>query len=197
MKRLFDILFSSLLLLVLAVPLLALALLVRLRLGSPVFFRQQRVGRGGRVFSLLKLRTMKEMCTDSGVPLSDEIRMTALGRFLRTSSLDELPELWNILCGDMSLVGPRPLLVDYLPLYNERQARRHEVRPGLTGLAQVNGRNALSWEERFELDVTYVETHTLWLDLCILLRTVGTVLSHKGVDGADGKPMPPFTGSKK
>jgi lipopolysaccharide/colanic/teichoic acid biosynthesis glycosyltransferase len=195
-KRLFDILVSALLLCLFALPLLVLALLVRVKLGSPVFFRQERPGLGGRSFRMVKFRTMTNACGPDGLLLPDAERLHPLGRFLRSTSLDELPELWNVLKGDMSLVGPRPLLVQYLPLYNERQARRHEVRPGITGLAQVMGRNALTWEAKFEYDVQYVETHSFLLDLKILWLTLWAVVSRKGISAPGDATMPPFTGSR-
>jgi sugar transferase EpsL len=195
MKRLID-LALTLPLALLALPVLAVvAVLIRLRLGAPVLFRQVRPGRGGVPFTLYKFRTMRECSDSDGRPLPDANRLTPLGRFLRSTSLDELPELWNVIRGDMSLVGPRPLLMEYLPLYSARQRRRHEVRPGLTGWAQVNGRNAISWEERFELDLWYVEHRSLLLDLRILLRTVGVALSGRGVAAPGEATMPPFRGS--
>jgi lipopolysaccharide/colanic/teichoic acid biosynthesis glycosyltransferase len=195
MKRLID-LALTLPLALLALPVLAVvAVLIRLRLGAPVLFRQVRPGRGGVPFTLYKFRTMRECSDSDGRPLPDANRLTPLGRFLRSTSLDELPELWNVIRGDMSLVGPRPLLMEYLPLYSARQRRRHEVRPGLTGWAQVNGRNAISWEERFELDLWYVEHRSLLLDLRILLRTVGVALSGQGVAAPGEATMPPFRGS--
>ncbi|MGE8319958.1 MAG: sugar transferase [Comamonas sp.] len=196
MKRLFDILVSALALLVLAIPLLVLAALVRRRLGSPVLFRQRRPGLRGRPFEMAKFRTMTDARGADGQLLPDAERLTPFGRFLRASSLDELPELWNVLKGDMSLVGPRPLLMEYLPLYTPEQARRHEVRPGITGWAQVNGRNALSWEEKFQLDVWYVDHRTLWLDIRILWLTVKKVLVREGISAAGEATMPRFTGEK-
>jgi sugar transferase EpsL len=197
MKRAFDII-ASLAALILFSPFLAvLAILVRTQLGKPVFFRQKRPGLGGKIFEIVKFRTMTNETGPDGKPLPDAQRLRPIGNFLRSTSLDELPELWNVLKGDMSFVGPRPLLVEYLPLYNERQARRHEVRPGITGLAQVNGRNALSWDERFELDVRYVETHNLLMDLGILFKTVGAVFSRKGINEKPGTTMTPFAGNRK
>jgi lipopolysaccharide/colanic/teichoic acid biosynthesis glycosyltransferase len=195
-KRTFDIVLASLALLILVFPLLVLATLVRLRLGSPVLFRQSRPGLNGKMFKLIKFRTMTDERDLNGVLLPDAQRLTSFGCFLRSSSLDELPELWNVLCGEMSLVGPRPLLVEYLPLYTPEQARRHEVRPGITGWAQVNGRNALSWEDRFRLDVWYVDHHTLWLDLRILLATVRKVLAREGISEKGEATMSKFTGLK-
>jgi lipopolysaccharide/colanic/teichoic acid biosynthesis glycosyltransferase len=197
MKRAFDILASALGLLV-ALPFLAIvALLVRTQLGSPVFFRQKRPGLHGEIFEIVKFRTMTSERGPDGALLPDADRLRPIGRFLRSTSLDELPELWNVLCGDMSLVGPRPLLVEYLPLYNARQARRHEVRPGITGLAQVSGRNAISWEQKFELDVEYVQTRSFLLDLKILFKTAKAVLVREGISAAGEATMPPFRGSKE
>lgn len=193
-KRAFDLL-AVILTAPVWLPLMAIvALLVRVKLGSPVFFRQQRPGKHGRIFELIKFRTMTDARDASGTLLSDAIRLTEFGKWLRASSLDELPELLNVLRGDMSLVGPRPLLVQYLSRYSPRQSRRHEVRPGLTGLAQVMGRNALSWEEKFELDVRYVETQSLWLDLRILVLTVKAVLFRTGISARGEATMPEFQG---
>jgi lipopolysaccharide/colanic/teichoic acid biosynthesis glycosyltransferase len=189
MKRAFDVLVSAGLLAFLLVPGLLVALLVRVILGRPVLFRQERVGRGGKLFRIVKFRTMR-----SGEG-PDERRLGPLGRFLRAASIDELPGLWNVLKGDMSLVGPRPLLKDYLPLYTPEQARRHEVRPGVTGWAQVNGRNALTWEEKFELDVWYVDHPGFWLDLRILLLTAVKVFARQGISAAGEATMPPFRGT--
>lgn len=195
MKRLFDLLASFLAIVVLALPLLVLMVLVRYKLGSPVFFRQVRPGLRGKPFVMVKFRTMTDACDAAGRLLPDAERLTPFGRFLRASSLDELPELWNVLCGEMSLVGPRPLLMEYLPLYTAEQGRRHEVRPGITGWAQVNGRNAISWEDKFALDVWYVTNHSLWLDLKILLQTVRMVLVRDNINAAGEATMPRFTGS--
>lgn len=195
MKRFLDIALS-LALLCLAAPLLAVtALAVRIGLGSPVFFVQTRPGLHGRPFRLVKFRTMRDAVNVSGEPLPDAKRLTPLGRFLRSTSLDELPELWNVLRGDMSLVGPRPLLMEYLPLYTPEQARRHEMRPGITGWAQVNGRNALSWEEKFALDVWYVDNHSLALDMKVLWLTLLTVFGRHGVSAHGHETMPRFTGT--
>jgi sugar transferase EpsL len=192
LKRAFDIV-AVVLFAPLWVPVLAImACLVRVKLGSPVFFRQQRPGKNAVIFRLIKLRTMLDHRDPAGRPLPDIDRLTPFGRWLRSTSLDELPELWNVLRGEMSLVGPRPLLVQYLERYSPRQARRHEVRPGLTGLAQVMGRNALSWEERFEWDVQYVERQGIWLDLKILLLTIATVLFRRGVSADGEATMPEF-----
>lgn len=196
MKRTFDIAVASLLLLLTSPLLLLVAVAVRMFLGSPVLFRQQRPGIAGRLFQIVKFRTMTSVAHEGGELLPDAQRLTPLGKFLRTTSLDELPEFWNVLKGDMSLVGPRPLLVEYSELYNERQVRRHEVRPGLTGWAQVNGRNLVNWEERLEMDVWYVENRSFALDLKILLRTVRVVLARRGVNALGEATMAKFTGSK-
>ena len=183
--------------LVLLAPLLAaIALGIRLTLGRPVLFRQLRPGLHGRPFGLVKFRTMRDALDASGAPLPDEQRLTRFGRFLRTTSLDELPELWNVLIGDMSLVGPRPLLMEYLPLYSPRQARRHEVKPGITGWAQVSGRNALGWDEKFALDVWYVDHRSHWLDLKILALTVIKVLRAEGISQKGHATMEKFGGSR-
>ena len=180
-KRLFDI-SSSLLGLIVAAPImLVVAILVRIFLGSPVLFRQKRPGLNGKPFTLLKFRSMRDASDSKGDQLSDDERLTKFGKLLRSSSLDELPSLWNIFVGDMSLVGPRPLMMEYLPLYTPEQNRRHEVRPGLTGWAQVNGRNKLTFEERFELDVHYVDNRTFWLDMKIVLMTFRRVLVADGI----------------
>ena len=194
MKRLFDVLVAGVGLSLLA-PLLAAALAVRLWLGAPVLFRQVRPGRNGRPFVLYKFRTMRDAVDQHGDPLPDADRLTRLGWFLRSTSLDELPELWNVLRGDMSLVGPRPLLMEYLPLYTPEQARRHRVRPGITGWAQVNGRNALTWDERLALDVWYVDNRSLRLDLRILLLTVWQVFARVGIHQEGHATMERFRGS--
>jgi lipopolysaccharide/colanic/teichoic acid biosynthesis glycosyltransferase len=175
--------------------LFGVAALVAIRLGRPVIFTQTRAGLNGRPFTIYKFRTMRDATSSDGTPLSDEDRMTPLGAALRSWSLDELPELLNVLRGDMSLVGPRPLLMEYLPLYSDEQARRHEIRPGITGLAQVSGRNAISWEERLALDVQYVDTHTLALDAKILLQTVVRVLKRDDIAHEGAATMHKFTGS--
>lgn len=197
MKRLLDIVGSGIGLLLLLPLLLLIALLVRCKHGSPVLFVQIRPGMGGYGFKMAKFRTMTGDCSEGGELLPDSERLTSLGMFLRATSLDELPELWNVLKGDMSLVGPRPLLMEYLPLYSEYQARRHEVRPGITGWAQINGRNALSWEEKFKLDVWYVENRTLWLDIKILFLTVWKVVKRDGISQDGEVTMSKFTGSNK
>jgi sugar transferase EpsL len=177
------------------IPLLAvIAALVRLKLGSPVFFVQQRPGRGATPFDLVKFRTMRDVRDTTGSLLPDEDRLTGFGRALRSTSLDELPELWNVLRGDMSLVGPRPLLIRYLPRYSERHARRHEVRPGMTGLAQVSGRNTITWAEKLDLDVEYVERCSLSLDFRVLWRTLRAVVRREGINAPDAATMPEFTG---
>lgn len=196
MKRLFDLLASAIGLLLLAVPLALLAWQVRRKLGSPVLFTQVRPGLHGKPFRMVKLRTMTDARDASGALLPDAQRLTPFGRFLRASSLDELPELWNVLRGEMSLVGPRPLLMEYLPLYSPEQARRHEVRPGITGWAQVNGRNAISWADKFALDVWYVDHRSLWLDARILWLTVRKVLVRDGISAAGEATMPKFEGDK-
>jgi lipopolysaccharide/colanic/teichoic acid biosynthesis glycosyltransferase len=191
-KRIFDFLAVFLTAPFWLTILVVVAVLVRLKLGRPVLFRQRRPGRNGRIFDLVKFRTMLHATDADGRLLPDADRLTSFGRWLRASSLDELPELFNVLTGDMSLVGPRPLLVEYLPRYSARQARRHEVPPGITGLAQIKGRNALTWEEKFEWDVTYVETRSLWLDLRILFVTIGKVIRRDGISAQGDATMPEF-----
>ncbi|MFZ5951433.1 MAG: sugar transferase [Candidatus Rifleibacteriota bacterium] len=193
-KTLLDLIFSIVTIL-LFFPLIALiAFLVRKSLGSPVFFKQSRPGLRGRPFEMIKFRTMKNAFGADGKPLPDEERMTRFGRFLRSTSLDELPELINVLRGEMSLVGPRPLLMEYLPLYSEEQMRRHDVLPGITGWAQVNGRNAISWQQKFELDLWYVENQSFWLDLKILWMTFWLVLSRRGISQEGRATVEPFNG---
>lgn len=194
-KRIFDLLLVVLSSLFWAPLLLLIALLVRWKLGRPVFFRQNRPGLAGDVFRLIKFRTMMDARDESGRLLSDAERLTSFGRCLRATSLDELPELLNVLRGEMSLVGPRPLLVEYLPRYSPEQARRHEVRPGITGWAQINGRNAISWEDKFRLDVWYVDHRSLWLDFKILFLTVWKVVRRDGISAQGEATMPEFTGS--
>ena len=196
MKRLFDVVVSACALLVLALPMLVVIWMVRRKLGSPVFFTQVRPGMHGKPFKMVKFRSMISERSTDGELLPDAVRLTPFGRFLRSTSLDELPELWNVLKGDMSVVGPRPLLMEYLPLYSPEQARRHEVRPGITGWAQVNGRNAISWEDKFKLDVWYVDHCSLWLDIKILWLTVKKVLVREGISAAGEATMGKFTGSK-
>ena len=195
MKRAFDIVASTIGLLLLSPMIAFLAWQIRRKLGSPVLFRQTRPGLHGKPFQMIKFRTMRDAIGPDCQPLPDSERMTPFGSFLRSASLDELPELWNVLKGDMSLVGPRPLLMEYLPLYSPEQARRHEVRPGVTGWAQVNGRNALSWEEKFRMDVWYVDNRSFWLDLKILALTVKKVFVREGISAAGEATMPRFTGS--
>ena len=195
-KRLLDIAISFTALLVLSPVLLVVAVLVRTRLGSPVIFHQDRPGYREKVFRLCKFRSMTDARGADGELLPDAVRLTRFGKALRATSLDELPELWNILKGDMSLIGPRPLLVKYLPLYNESQRRRHDVKPGLTGWAQVNGRNAITWEQRFEYDVYYVDHISFLMDLKILFQTVAVVLRHSDINSATDATMEAFTGTK-
>lgn len=193
-KRVFDIVVSGLMLVVLAPLLLVVAGLVRWHLGSPVLFRQTRPGLNGRPFRLIKFRTMIEARTAAHKSLPDEERLTPFGVWLRSTSLDELPELWNVLIGDMSLVGPRPLLMDYLELYTPAQARRHDVRPGITGWAQVNGRNSISWNEKFALDLWYIDNRGFWLDIRILLLTVHRIMRRDGISAEGSATADRFTG---
>ena len=197
LKRTFELVVGTVALVLLAPVMIVVAVLVRLRLGSPVLFRQIRPGLHGLPFEMIKFRTMRDAVGPDGLPLSDAERLTPFGRLLRASSLDELPELWNVLTGDMSLVGPRPLLMEYVPLYSPEEARRHEVRPGVTGWAQVNGRNAISWEQKFALDVWYVDNRSFWLDFKILLLTVKKVLRSEGVSAQGHATMERFTGTSK
>lgn len=197
LKRGFDIVVALVALILLAPLFLVLSLLIRARLGSPVLFRQARPGLHGRIFQMIKFRTMTDERGADGSLLPDDVRLRPFGRWLRSTSLDELPELWNVLRGDMSLVGPRPLLVDYLPRYSARQARRHEVRPGVTGWAQVNGRNALSWPEKFELDVWYVDNQSFALDMRILFLTMRSVLKRDGISASGEATMPAFRGNEE
>ncbi len=196
-KRLFDVVGASLALVVLSPIMVAVAAIVRIQIGSPIFFRQVRPGRNSEPFEMIKFRTMTDERAADGELLPDEERMVDAGRRLRRWSLDELPELVNVLAGDMSLVGPRPLLMEYLQRYTSEQARRHEVRPGVTGLAQVSGRNDLPWGSRFELDVWYVDNWSMWLDLKILGRTVGQVLTGRGISEQGSATMTPFDGSSE
>ena len=189
-KRLFDIIASSIGLIVLSPLLLFIAYKIRKNLGSPVLFKQVRPGKNGKPFEMIKFRSMRDAYDKDGNPLPDSERLTPFGKKLRSTSLDELPELWNVLKGEMSLVGPRPLLMEYLPLYNERQALRNSVKPGITGWAQVNGRNAISWEEKFELDAWYVENRSFWLDLKIILLTIKTVFIREGISNSEDVTMP-------
>lgn len=195
-KRLLDIIISFTALVILSPVLLIVAVLVRIKLGSPVIFHQDRPGYHEKVFKLCKFRSMTDARDEHGNLLPDEVRLTKFGKALRATSLDELPELWNILKGDMSLIGPRPLLVKYLPLYNEFQRHRHDVKPGLTGWAQVNGRNTISWEQRFEYDVYYVNHISFWMDVKILFQTVAVVFRHNDINSATDATMEAFTGTK-
>jgi sugar transferase EpsL len=194
-KRTLDIILSVVALVALSPILLVIAILGRLRLGSPILFKQMRPGMAGHPFRLVKFRTMTNQTNSQGELASDQERLTRFGQFLRSTSLDEWPELWNVLKGDMSLVGPRPLLMEYLDLYSDEQARRHEVRPGITGWAQVNGRNALSWDEKFTMDVWYVDNRSLWLDMKIILKTFAKVFKGEGIAQEGHVTMEPFRGS--
>ena len=194
-KRLFDFCFSLLLLIFLLPLLLIIPSLIFAHNGLPIFFKQIRPGLYGKPFELLKFRTMKDIRNFKGELLKDDERLNSFGRLLRSTSIDELPELWNVLKGDMSLVGPRPLLLEYLPLYSPAQARRHTVRPGITGWAQINGRNAISWEEKFNFDIWYVDNQCLWLDLKILFLTVKKVITQHGINSNGEETMPRFTGN--
>ena len=194
-KRLLDILGAGIGLIVFSPILIVISLMIRREMGSPVLFRQTRPGRHGKPFQMIKFRTMRHAIDADGRPLPDAERLTKLGQFLRSSSIDELPELWNVLKGDMSLVGPRPLLMEYLPLYSSEQARRHEVRPGVTGWAQVNGRNAISWDEKFALDVWYVDNRSLRLDMKIIWLTIRKVIKRDGISAAGEATMSKFTGN--
>ena len=195
LKRLLDIVVSVILLVVLSPLIAVLAILVRLKLGKPVLFKQERPGLHGRLFNLYKFRTMRDLVDRDGRSLPDEDRLTPFGRFLRSSSLDELPEFFNVLKGEMSLVGPRPLLVAYLERYTPEQARRHTALPGITGWAQVNGRNALSWEDKFRLDVWYVDHQSFWLDIKILLMTLWKAIKREGISAPGSATAPEFMGS--
>jgi len=196
MKRLFDITISFISLLLFSLIIGIMMIIIRRRIGTPVFFKQDRPGLNEKIFSIYKFRSMTDERDEEGELLSDELRLSSFGKAIRKLSLDELPQLWNVLKGDMSFVGPRPLLVEYLPLYNERQAKRHNVRPGITGWAQVNGRNAISWEEKFELDVWYVENQSIWLDIKILILTVKKVFISEGISQDGQATMTKFTGNK-
>ena len=196
-KRVFD-----LVLVLLSLPLilpiyLLLTILVLFKLNFPILFKQSRPGLKGKIFNIYKFRSMTSERDREGVLLSDELRLTKFGKLLRSTSLDELPSLWNVFKGEMSLVGPRPLLVEYLPLYSSKQARRHEVKPGITGWAQVNGRNAISWDEKFDLDVWYVDNQSIWLDIKILYRTIKKVIMRDGISAKNDATMPPFKSTKK
>ncbi len=196
-KRVFD-----LVLVLLSLPLilpiyLLLTILVLFKLNFPILFKQSRPGLKGKIFNIYKFRSMTSERDREGVLLSDELRLTKFGKLLRSTSLDELPSLWNVFKGEMSLVGPRPLLVEYLPLYSSKQARRHEVKPGITGWAQVNGRNAISWDEKFDLDVWYVDNQSIWLDIKIIYRTIKKVIMRDGISAKNDATMPPFKSTKK
>ncbi|MEQ1447219.1 sugar transferase [Acinetobacter schindleri] len=196
LKRLLDIIIASIALILLS-PLYAfVAYKVKKNLGSPVLFRQVRPGLHGKPFEMIKFRTMKDAVDEQGNPLPDSERLTPFGQMLRSTSLDEMPELWNVIKGDMSIVGPRPLLMEYLPLYSPEQAKRHDVRPGMTGHAQVNGRNAIGWEEKFKLDTWYVENHSIWLDFKIMFKTVHKVLAKDDISAEGEATMSKFTGTK-
>lgn len=195
-KRLLDIFIALLALLLLSPILVMIAFLVRKNLGSPVLFQQERPGLHGRPFKMIKFRTMKDAYSAQGELLPDSERLTRFGKILRSTSLDELPELWNVLKGEMSIVGPRPLLMEYLPLYTTEQARRHDVRPGITGYAQVNGRNAISWEQKFQLDTWYVDHQSVWLDFKIMLKTIKKVLVRDGIHAEGEVTVSKFTGSQ-
>ena len=196
-KRLLDIIIASIALILLSPLYFYVAHKVKKNLGSPVLFRQVRPGLHGKPFEMIKFRSMKDAVDAQGNPLPDSERLTPFGKMLRSSSLDEMPELWNVIKGDMSIVGPRPLLMEYLPLYNQEQAKRHLVRPGMTGHAQVNGRNAISWEEKFKLDTWYVENQSVWLDFKIMFKTVKKVLAKDDINEAGEATMSKFTGSEK
>lgn len=197
LKRLLDIIIASIALILLS-PLYAfVAYKVKKNLGSPVLFRQVRPGLHGKPFEMIKFRTMKDAVDEQGNPLPDNERLTPFGQMLRSTSLDEMPELWNVIKGDMSIVGPRPLLMEYLPLYSPEQAKRHNVRPGMTGHAQINGRNAIGWEEKFKLDTWYVENQSIWLDFKIMFKTVHKVLAKDDISAEGDATMPKFTGNMK
>ena len=192
MKRVFDLVITIIGLLPMVLVIILVAVLVRFKLGTPLFFKQVRPGLNGNLFNMYKFRTMTNERDENGTLLSDEARLTEFGKFLRSTSLDELPGLWNVLKGDMSLVGPRPLLAEYLPFYSTLQARRHEVKPGITGWAQVNGRNEISWEKKFDLDVWYVDNQSIWLDVKILWLTVKKVISRESISPDNAEIMPRF-----
>lgn len=195
-KRFFDIFSSLIAIIILSPVLIVTAILVRTKLGSPVLFKQERPGKDEKIFTLMKFRTMTDERDENGELLPDEVRLTKFGQFLRSTSIDELPELFNILKGDMSVIGPRPLLVRYLPRYNEHQHRRHEVRPGLSGWAQVNGRNTVGWEDKFNMDVEYVDNYSIIMDIKILFMTVVNVLRHDGISSETSATMEEFMGNE-
>ena len=196
-KRFFDIVSSLIAIIILALPMMILAILIRVKLGGPVLFKQERPGKNGKIFTLIKFRTMTNQCDENGELLPDEVRLTKFGVFLRSTSLDELPELFNILKGDMSVIGPRPLLVQYLPRYNEHQAQRHLLSPGLTGWAQVNGRNAISWEQKFDYDVEYVKNMNLFFDIKIIFMTIINVIKKDGISSETSATMEEFMGTEE
>ena len=196
-KRLFDLIVASFALFLLSPVLALIALLVRINLGSPVLFHQTRPGLHGKIFKIFKFRTMLEVANSNDNQLTDEDRLTGFGKFLRATSLDEQPELWNVIKGEMSLVGPRPLLMEYLPLYSKEQFHRHDVRPGITGWAQINGRNSISWEEKFNLDIWYVNNQSFWLDIEILFLTIKKVFFREGISAEGAVTTPLFTGNSK
>jgi len=196
-KRIFDLVVTFPGFFLLLPVMVLIAIVIRLKLGSPVFFKQARPGLNKEIFNMYKFRTMTNECDENGMLKPDGARLTKFGKFLRSTSLDELPGLWNVLKGDMSLVGPRPLLVEYLPLYSERQSRRHEVKPGITGWAQVNGRNAISWDEKFDSDVWYVDNQSMWLDMEIIWMTIKKVIAREGISSDNHATMPKFKGTKK
>lgn len=195
-KRILDFLLSGIVLIILAIPLIIVGLLIKVQLGSPILFRQKRPGKNGKIFEIIKFRTMNNTKDENGNLLPDDLRLTKFGKFIRSTSIDELPELINILKGDMSIVGPRPLLVEYLELYNEEQKHRHDVRPGLTGLAQVNGRNSITWEEKFKYDIEYVKNVTFINDCKIILKTIEKVLLREDINANENITMEKFKGNK-
>lgn len=197
MKRIMDLIIAMFGLLMLSPIILVISVLVRFKLGTPILFKQQRPGLNGKPFTIYKFRTMTDLRDENGELLSDEIRLTSFGKFLRKYSLDELPQLFNVIKGDLSVIGPRPLALEYLPLYSPFQARRHEVRPGITGWAQVNGRNSISWEKKFELDVWYVDNRSFWLDIKILFITLKKVIHFEGISQEGHVTMPDFEGVKR
>ena len=195
-KRILDFLLSGIVLIILAIPLIIVGLLIKVQLGSPILFRQKRPGKNGKIFEIIKFRTMNNTKDENGNLLPDDLRLTKFGKFIRSTSIDELPELINILKGDMSIVGPRPLLVEYLDLYNEEQKHRHDVRPGLTGLAQVNGRNCITWEAKFKYDIEYVKNVTFINDCKIILKTIQKVVQRDGINATETVTMEKFKGNK-
>ncbi|MEI6283500.1 MAG: sugar transferase [Opitutae bacterium] len=196
-KRAFDIIFSLAWLIGFSPLLIVVGVLVRIKLGSPIFFIQERPGKDAKPFRMVKFRTMTDARDEAGNLLSDEVRLTTFGKFLRSTTLDEFPEMWNVLIGDMSVVGPRPLMMRYLPRYNKFQARRMEMKPGVTGLAQINGRNAISWDEKFALDVSYIDNSSFWLDLKIVVRTFFVVLNRSNINSSKAATMEEFEGDAK